>query len=264
MKKLSLVLALILVLTCGILAACGDDTTDTSSTAATSSKAAAEESSEAAVSSEAEVESEAEAEAESEVASEAESEAASEPAEESTEAPAADITGENIAGDATYTVSQLYQQGGADVEWGWDPNAAIAYPDEDGVTLNDGVLATGVDFTEAAWVGFHSKAPDYGTTGYHTITFDLGAATDITGAKAYVGTADLTGGIAAPASIELLVSDDGETWTSVTTVTPTNVTTEAGTATELVELAGAANGQYVQLRLIGDGWCFVSEVEIFA
>ncbi|MBQ5837631.1 MAG: hypothetical protein IIW39_03055, partial [Clostridia bacterium] len=44
----------------------------------------------------------------------------------------------NVAEGKSYTVSQLFRQGGADTGWGWDANAAITYPDEDGKTLTDG------------------------------------------------------------------------------------------------------------------------------
>lgn len=257
MKKLSLVLALILVLTCGVLAACGDDTTDTSS-AAESSKAAT--SSAAAESSEAADES-SEAAAESSEAADESSDAA----ESSEAAPAGEITGDNVAPDATYTISDLYRQGGADVEWAYDPDAPISYPDEDGVSLNDGLLATAADFNDAAWIGFHGKTPSYADKGYHTITLDLGEAKAVTGVKVYVGTADLTGGIIAPSSIEVCTSEDGTTWTSAGTATPLNVTTEEGIATELVEIAFSANTQYVEVRVVsGESWAFVSEVEVYA
>ncbi len=256
MKKLSLVLALVLVLTCAVLAACGGDE-DTSSAATSSTAATSKE--------ESKTESKAESKEEA-VSSEAPAESSEEaPAESSEEAPA-EITGENIAPDATYTYSQLYKQGGADVEWGWDDTAAVTYDDEGGVTLNDGLFASELGFDAATvpeWAGFHAKAPDYATTGYHWVTFDLGEAKDITGARVYVGTADLGGGIAAPNSIEVFVSADGNEWTSVGSAIPANVTTEDGTGTECVEIAGAGNGQYVQIRLIGEAWCFVSEIEIY-
>lgn len=263
MKKLSLVLALVLVLTCGVLAACGGDentSSAASSDAATSSTATSSEASSEAASSEASSEA-ASSEASSEAVS---SEATSSEAVESSDAPAAEITGENIASTATYELSQLYRQGGAEVEWGWDETKDIAYPDS-GNEMTDGVFAAGVDFTEAAWIGFHGKAPDYATNQYHSITFDLGAAKDITGVKVYVGTGDLGGGIVAPSNIEVFVSADKTEWTSIGSAVPANVTTEAGTATELVEIAGAGNGQYVQIRIVtGEAWGFVSEVEIFA
>ncbi len=244
MKKLSLVLALIFVLTCALVA-CGGDETSSSSEPATSSAAASSEA------------------ASSEAAS---SEEASSEDPVSSEEPTApvEITGSNIAGNATYVTSALYQQGGADVEWNWDENAPISYPDEDGNTMVDGLTATALDFTDSAWIGFHGKTPGYAETGYHTITFDLGAATAITGVKVAVGTADLGGGITAPSSVELCVSEDGETYTSVTTATPANVAMDAF-ATEIVELPAGVTAQYVQVRVVsGEAWAFVSEVEIYS
>ena len=114
MKKLSLVLALVLVLTCGILAACGDET-ETSSTPATESSVAATESSEAATesteeSSVAATESSEAATESSEAATESsEPEEVSEPEEDTTPnvEPGDAITteGTNVARNKSYTIS---------------------------------------------------------------------------------------------------------------------------------------------------------------
>jgi hypothetical protein len=234
MKKLSLMLALVLVLTCGILAACGDET-ETSSTPATESSVAATESSEAAT--------------ESSVAATESSEA-----EESKEAPEAGT--ENIAAGKTSTLSVLYRQGSA----GYDPDAPISYPDEEGKTLTDGILpADDAKFSAPEWVGFNGQDPEY--IGYHSVTLDLGEKTDLAKFVFKYGTVALQQGISAPMTIEIYVSDDGETWgAAVAGDVPENDET---TVNGVCELEAGASGQYVQFRFTSGGWAFISEVEVY-
>ena len=237
MKKLSLLLALLLALSV-CLVACGggesDATEDNAPSDAVSEDASTDASTDA-------------------------SEDASE--EEGGVDVNGEITGTNIAPNATYTKSLLYRQGGREVNWAYDENAAEAYPDEENASMTDGVFATSAEYSDIAWMGFHYGCPDYSANGYSSITFDLGAATAITGVKAYVGTDVLQNGIAAPSSIELYISEDGANWTLVNIGTPLNAGDEFGT--ECVEIAAATTTQYVELRFIGNSWLFVSEVEIF-
>ena len=246
MKKLSLLLALLLALSV-CLVACGgektDEPADESSVEAPSNDASTDASTDA-----------------SEDASTDASEDASE--DEGGVDVNGEITGANIAPNATYTKSLLYRQGGREVNWAYDENAAEAYPDEENISMTDGVFATSPEYSDAAWMGFHYGCPDYQANNYSYISFDLGAATAITGVKAYVGTDFLQNGIAAPAAIELYVSEDGENWTLVNIATPLNAGNEFGS--ECVEIAAATTTQYVQLRFIGNSWLFVSEVEIYA
>ena len=168
----------------------------------------------------------------------------------------------NLAFEANYTLSQLYRQGGRDVEWGWDENAPVTYPD-DGNDITDGKFAIESAYSDSAWVGFHSKCPDYAITQYHYITIDLGSSKNVTGTRVHVGTEDLKNGVSAPLSVEVFVSDNGENWTSIGSATPLNVTTEYDIATEIVEIEGVESGRYVQVRFTSDEcWAFVSEVEI--
>ncbi len=250
MKKLSLLLALMLILTCGVFAACGEDA-DTSSTASTGSTASTPADNSDA-SSEAD-------DASSEAATS--SDASADTSSDTSEPPVAAPEGEVISVGAAYTTSQLYRQGGREVEWGWDPNAPVAYPDEDGISLTDGLLAEVAAYGNVAWAGFHCKAPDYEENGYSWIKLDLGEAKAMSGVKIYVATkanADNAGaGVAAPATVEFLVSEDGETWTSLGIVNPTNAT-----EIEEVSVACDANAQYVEVRMTSGGWMIVSEVEV--
>lgn len=246
MKKIALILALVMVFACALVAC--DNTEETNSTPANESSVV---------------------ENNSEEIENTESSAPEEDSvpEESDEAPAATIEGENVAAGKSYTTSVLYRQGGAEVEWKYDENAPIAYPDTDDKELTDGILAeavseSGEHYTAPEWVGLHGQSPDYDTNGgFAYVTVDLGAKTDIKGVKVYVGCGVIGGGIGSPSSVEIMVSDDGENWTSVAATFPTN---PADTNIECVEIPCTANGQYVQVRFTSGGWIFVSEVEIFA
>ena len=251
MKKLSLILAFILVLTCSVFVACGDETETSSEAAAESS--AAESKAESVATSEAE--SETVSEAESETVSEAESETVSE------DVSVPEAGADNLAAGKTYTTADQFRMGGADVNWGWDPNAAICYPDETG-SLTDGVIAsTSSEYTDAEWAGWSGMHPDYPTLGYAWITIDLGESKDLAKFVAHLGSSQLGAGIGASnMKVEVLVSDDGETWTSVGEAVPAD---DPASSCIVTTIEGAGSGQYVQFRLSRDGWMFVSELEVY-
>ena len=247
MKKLSLLLALLLVVSCFVLASCGEEeessVTETSSTATSSVEESKAESSVADASSE-------------EASSEEESK---EP--EYTKNPDATATeGNNVAAGKTYTRSQLFRQGGAEANWGWDENAKIAYDDEDNATLTDGVYAAAdAVYSDAAWMGFHKNSPDYSTNGgYSWIIVDLGESYELSELSLYVGTSFLANGISIPTAIEYLVSEDGENWYSAGTVNPTD---DATVACVPATLECDVTGRYVQIRITTPGWAFISEFE---
>lgn len=178
----------------------------------------------------------------------------------------------NVALNKTYTMSPLFRAGGAEVNWGWDPNAAVAYPDEDDKTLTDGVIDPEADdFHDAVFMGFNKNAPEYAGTegeaglGYAWLTVDLGEETAVKKLVLYTGGSALgeAAGIKAPASVEFFVSDDSETWTSVGMATLGDATKAVVPAT--LELKTAASAQYVQARVVaGSSWIFVSEFEAYA
>ena len=167
----------------------------------------------------------------------------------------------NLAAGKSYVTSQLYRQGGKEAGWGWDENAAISYPDEDGKSLTDGVYAPADDdYLDPVWAGF-SQDPVYKEVGYHTITVDLGATANISEAVVYIASGTQGNGIGASgATVEVFVSDDNTNWTSVGTA-------EGAAATDVdyvaLSVKGAASGRYVQFRLVRGGWLFVSEVAVF-
>ena len=258
MKKLSLMLAFVLVFAL-VLVACGNET-ETSSTPATESSVAATESSEAATeSSEAATESSEAATESSEAATESSTE---ESTEVSTEAPEAGT--DNLAAGKTYTYSQMFRQGGPEAGWGWDENAAVAYPDEEDKTMTDGIIAADdAAYGDAVWAGWNHNAPDYAATGYSWITVDLGEAKDLAKAVIHLGASGLGQGIgAANMVVEVAVSTDGTTFETVGGAVPEDSDTSCSVET-VIDFEAVANARYVQFRMVRGGWMFVSEVEVY-
>lgn len=248
MKKLSLVLAIVLILTCGVLAACNSDETTSEAV-----------SSEAESKAESKVESTVES-SEAESSEEASSEAVSE--EASSEAPAINAGDTNLAAGKAYTTDPLFRQGGAP-DYNYDPNAEIAYPDSTGKEMTDGTVAAIAvwdDFwaDNSAIIGMHTTEPSYAANGnYACITVDLGEAADLAKFVAQVTNLDDANSVA---SFSVAVSADGETWNEV----GSTVTTGTGAVAGEVALSEAVNAQYVQFRFVGGGhWIFVSEVEVY-
>lgn len=247
MKKIALILALVMVFACALVAC---DPAETTSEPANESSVVENESTPA--------ESEPEAGGESEPA---ESEPAeSEPEEESKEPVAA---GEVLTTGMAYTASEQFRQGGADAGWGWDDNAPIAYPDEDGVTLTDGVKDPGDnDYQNAVWAGFNPGTPTYKAQGYNAITFQFDESVSIAKTVVTIATSALGNGIgAANTTFEVFVSDDGENWTSVGTAAAED---DASVNFVEVVIEGAGTGKYVEVRMVRAGWMFVSEVEVYS
>lgn len=266
MKKICLLVALAVVLSCCVfaLAACGGDEGTTSSAATSSTESSKENSSAAATSSEATPSETPSDDESSDVPDESSAvEDSSETSVDKNPEAKPNTEGVNLALNKTYTKAELFRAGGAEVNWGWDPNAAEAYPDEDNKTLTDGLLPPDdASYQDAAWFGFNSNTPSFETDGgYAWITLDLGESYELKKAVLHVGGSGLQQGIVAPASVEYLVSEDGKEFTSVGTAIPTDgdgvVNTEA-------TLEFDATGRYVQVRILpGNCWMFVSELEVF-
>ena len=247
MKKLAFILALVMVFTLAF-AACGSD--EESSVAggdASNTESVADQSADTSAET-------------SETSDEASDEESTETSEEDVSIPE-ELN--NIAAGKSYTTSELYRQGGADVNWAYDPSAEIAYPDTDNCELTDGVLPEivteeGEHYRDEAWIGLHYGVPEYSTLGYAYVTLDLEEATTFYGANVYVGTNLVGGGVGLPSGVSVYVSDDGESWTLYGEAVPS----DASTNVCCVEFEGVAEAQYVQFRLTAGGWIFVSEVEV--
>ena len=236
MKKIALILAVVLMLSFALVAC---DNTEESKAPATSETVSTDTS----------------VEESTEVSEEVSEEESQEPVIEPAE------VGEVISVGKTYTLSNLFRQ--SPETWGWDENCDVAYPDEDGVTLTDGVkLPTEEVYSDAVWAGFNGNGtPDFAENGYSWIRLDLGEKKDISLIELTVGTSKLGSGIgAANFTVEFLVSEDGETWTSLGTevaVDSTDViTTDIAKATNV-------SAQYVEVHLVRSGWMFVSELTVY-
>ena len=265
MKKLSLMLALVLVLTC-VLVACGDET-ETSSTPATESSVAATESSEAATeSSEAATESsEAATEESSEAATEESSEAATESSEpEEVSEPEEDTTpnvepgdpitteGTNVALNKSYTIS------GTGV--GRDIYTA---------PLTDG-QANSVMAYDGTWFAFYCNGTDTSILnapdkqGY--VIIDLGAEKDINAIR--INFANNTGaGICSPEKVTVSFSNDGTTFEKAGRM-PLYIASADDTTHDNkvywseLEVEGTARYVKVDITPIGT-FVFLNEIEVY-
>ncbi len=168
--------------------------------------------------------------------------------------------GEVISGGCAYETSQLFRQNSS---YAWDDNSPVSYPDEDGVTLTDGVKLPAEDsFSDAVWAGFNGNGtPDYKENGYSWIRLDLGEVKNISLIELTAGTAKLGSGIKADGlTVEFLVSEDGETWTYLGKEKAVDSTEEITT-----DIAKATNvsAQYVEVHLVKGGWMFISELTVY-
>ncbi len=258
MKKLSLMLALLLVVSCALVACSGDET-EASSTPATESSVADVESKEESKeeSSDAVVEESSEADVES---SEPEAES-SEPADESSKV---EVTlGELVSAGKSYTATA--------------PNRNDIY-DDDGKKLTNGNkgLADPGTPESAGW-----NSLDKTVANVVEIVVDLGEAMDTNAYVVYFAGGNW--GIGLPngetgTSIEIFVSDsaDGEfvsvasaSGADMVLVTGDGESTEAwSTFTLTAGAAEAVNAQYVKFVLtaapVGNGFIWIDEVEVYA
>ncbi len=174
------------------------------------------------------------------------------------------VKGDNIVAGKDYVISEQFRQGGQDVNWGYDPEAPIAYPDEGG-TLTDGVIDTNVTenvYADAIWAGFSASAPTYKDYGYNFVNFDLGEAKDIYEMAIYLGSSALSNGIGVSNStVQFFASDDGENWEAVSE----EIVPEDDASVNYVKVAAKVNtnARYLQVRFARGGWLFVSEVEVY-
>ncbi len=246
MKKLSFVLALVLFLTCAVLAACGGES-DTSS-AAESSKV---ETSKVETSKPATSKPATSKPAESSKPEESSEPEVSEPVVEPAEPIA--VTGEVISTGCEYEVPGGKGVVLASGEWPCSYTADLT----DGVANNELVY-------DNTWFAFNANPDDDGQANMindiGTVIIDLGAAKNVSGVKANIAF-DAAAGIAPVGSIVVSVSTDGITYTNP--VKLTIPTTPVGLAEGGFE---AVSAQYVKVEFTkgGDGaFMFVNEIEVY-
>ena len=249
MKKLSFILALVLVLSC-VLVACGDET-EASSTPETESSVAADASSEAAT----EESSEAATEESSEAAVEESSEAATEESSEAEESETGTIvTGGNVAAGRPYTISGNGKPGGSYT-----------------ANLTDGVAGEDVSAYDDTWFAFYShptmdpsnlNAPE----GKGYVIIDLGEKKDLTKVRIHCGN-QAPSGVNSPLWFDVKISDsaDVDSFEYVAEV-PVKDSAEAGNATLAywAEVDINTSGRYVMISVQANGtWTWINEIEIY-
>ena len=178
--------------------------------------------------------------------------------------PSEPVASENVAAGKTYTTSEQFRMGGADVNWGWDENADVVYVDEDGKTLTDGILpAENADYTAIEWAGWTGQHPHIAeSTVYNWMIIDLGESYDLSKFVVWHSNAALGNGISCPEKIEVFVSEDGETWGEEAVASFEPVKDESVILTESV-LEGEATGRYVQFKIHTGHWTFLGELEVY-
>ena len=246
MKKLSLILALVLVVSCALVA-CGSDEEASSTPETESSAAATEESSVAATeSSDAAVESTEESAEESTEAS----------AEESTEASedGTIVEGGNVAAGRPYTISGS-----------GTPGAQYA------ANLTDGIAGEDTHAYDATWFGFYANpgmdpsvlnSPE----GKGYVIIDLGEKKDLSQVRIHCGNNEPSG-VHSPAWFDVKVSDstDVDRFEYVAEVPVKDSTTaEFADMAYWAEVDVNTSGRYVMISVQVNGtWCWINEIEIY-
>ena len=241
MKKLTALLALVLLFSVSlfILSSCGGDKTESKAESKTESKAESKTTSKAA-----------ESKAESQAESKAESQEESKP----------DIFTYDI--DRTKTKTNVAAGKGYEVTAG---APSPSYPDEEDKTLTDGTksLKSGGNFSEPEWVGIETpEAP------IPAIVVNLGAPVEaVADFVAYLFNDDVSA-IRTVKNVVVSVSEDGTNFVEAARVTPSkdDITFEGTDTTASyavkIELEKGVKAQYVKFEFERDGWLFVSELEV--
>ena len=243
MKKLSLILALVLVVSCALVA-CNSEEAASSAPETESSVAATEE---------------------SEAATE-ESEAATESSEAATESSVADtesseesdngviVTGGNVAAGRPYTISGS-----------GTPGAQYT------ANLTDGVAGEDTHAYDSTWFGFYANpgmdpavlnAPE----GKGYVIIDLGETKDLSRVRVHCANNEPSG-VHSPAWLDVLVSDsndvDSFTHAAEFTIKDSTVAETADLA-YWAEVDVTASARYVMISVQVNGtWCWINEVEVY-
>lgn len=234
MKKLSLVLALIFVLTC-VLVSCGGETENSSSVE--SSKAESAQSNQSTESSEESIES------------------SEEPADPFAEAvDPIELTGEVISLGCQYEVPG--GKGYVVVDDKWPANYTA--------DLTDGIANDKLTY-DSSWFSFNS-APDADgeantINNVGTAIIDLGEIKSVTGVRTNIFKGDAAASIASIGSVVVSVSEDGKTFSAPFKL---NIPTEPVAWAE--GGCAAVNARYVKVQFIKDGegfHMFTNEIEVY-
>ena len=161
---------------------------------------------------------------------------------------------------AAYEISEQFRM--STETWGWDETFPVSYPDEN-YELTDGYVPTNDDaYSAACWMGFHQNTPAQSERGYAIVKIDLGQIYELS-SVALTALKDTETGITCPYNVEVLISEDGETWHSASVLDITAdleglADKSAHTLTAEVDVTA----RYVELHITSYGWAFLGELEI--
>ena len=138
----------------------------------------------------------------------------------------------------------------------------------DGVVEPDEFTDAGIKWTSGQWFGYYNwpDAPAVNTVdGVAIPTVDLGATYNIESARVHVYAGPGWSGVVCPTAIALLVSDDGENWTSVASKDVTKADANCAKWIEIEAPAGTtAKYARVAMTLSTEGsWLFIDELEVY-
>ncbi len=158
---------------------------------------------------------------------------------------------DNVALGKTYTHSGLYLKDGLE-----------RYPDEDGTTMTDGVLAPdNATYSDPAYIGFHTSYGEYSKIGYFSITVDLEASYHLDRFVAHTASKYATAGVTGPKSVSVYVSDDEKAWLYAGSTDAVD-TDKTSMLEIIVNPENVVYGRYVQYRFVAAGaFVMVAEVE---
>ncbi|MBO5870592.1 MAG: discoidin domain-containing protein [Clostridia bacterium] len=160
---------------------------------------------------------------------------------------------ENLAFDKEYTANGIHTVDGVP-----------SYPDENGITLTDGVIAPAdAKYSNPEYVGFNIAHDYYKANGYFSVEVDLGDSYYLDEFVAYVATVYNTSGILAPTLMEVYVSDDNSNWNFAGSVVPVDDDSQS-CVPATVTLENSVKGRYVQYRFTpAKSWVMLAEVEVY-
>ena len=165
----------------------------------------------------------------------------------------------NLVAGKTYTISEQFHM--STETWGYDESYPVSYPD-DNYELTDGQLPE-PGYAEPGFMGFNQQTPAQAERGYAFVSFDLGAVCDLDELSYYTHK-DNGSGIQAPHTVEVYVSNDGENYelAGSKTYEGDDHKNMEDKVNHDVAIALDVSAQYVEVRFISYGWCFLGEIEI--
>ncbi len=160
----------------------------------------------------------------------------------------------NLAKYKPYTTEGIYST-----------ESGTPYPDENDMTMTDGIVAGKLaSYDDAAFAGFNKQTDAYINDGFASVTVDLGEKYSIDKFVARVSTAteiNVGAGVHNIGNVDFYVSDDGTSWKKAGSAVPTLSDNDTNAT---LELTNPVAGRYIQYRFTSDyNWMMVSEVEAY-